>query len=72
MVEIEGFLITGHSKGIIMIWDYLLGERVIKYECSVKDPITSIVYMKSSILWISLMNGDMILLKINGIALNLD
>lgn len=62
-----GFLlITGHSKGIIMIWDYVLGERVIKGECSVKDPVTDIVYLKNSLmLWVALMNGDMQLLKIN-------
>ncbi|CDW85213.1 UNKNOWN [Stylonychia lemnae] len=72
MAEIEGFLITGHSKGILMIWDHTIGERVIKYECNVKDPVTSIVYMKSSIIWISLMNGDMILLRVNGLALTLD
>lgn len=30
--EIEGFLFTGHSKGIIMIWEYNLGERVILFE----------------------------------------
>ena len=43
MTEIEGFLFTGHSKGILMVWDYLLSERVIKHECDIKDPITSIV-----------------------------
>jgi hypothetical protein len=43
MSEIEGFLFTGHSKGLIMVWEYNLGERVIKHECVVKDPITSIV-----------------------------
>lgn len=65
MLELESFLITGHSKGLLMIWDYILGERVIKYECPVKDPITCIVYMKNSIFWVSTMNGDMMLLKIN-------
>lgn len=58
MIEVDNFLITGHSKGYLMIWDYNLNERVIKYECTVKDPITAILYMKNSILWISLMNGD--------------
>lgn len=43
MTEIEGFLFTGHSKGLIMIWDYILGERVIKHECIIKDPITAIL-----------------------------
>lgn len=47
MIEVEGFLFTGHSKGIIMVWDYNLGERVIKAECAVKDPITSLVYLKN-------------------------
>lgn len=72
MFEIEGFLVTGHSKGLLMFWDYNLGERVIKYECIVKDPITSILYMKNSILWVALMNGDMLLLKVNGSGLCLD
>ena len=66
MIEVDGFLITGHSKGIIMVWDYALGERVIKSECSVKDPVTAIFYLKNLLLlWVSLMNGDMLLLKIN-------
>jgi hypothetical protein len=43
MSEIEGFLFTGHSKGLIMVWEYNLGERLIKHECVVKDPITSLV-----------------------------
>ena len=72
MIEVEGFLITGHSKGLIMIWDYVLGERVIKFECSVKDPITAIVFLKSSLLWVSFMNGDMLLLKINPTTFTLD
>jgi len=72
MIEVEGFLITGHSKGLIMIWDYVLGERVIKFECSVKDPITAIVFLKSSLLWVSFMNGDMLLLKINPSTFTLD
>eukprot|EP00347_Sterkiella_histriomuscorum_P006516 403352469 len=72
MFEIEGFLVTGHSKGLLMIWDYNLAERVIKYECSVKDPITSILYMKNSILWVALMNGDMLLLRVNGSGLCLE
>lgn len=72
MLDLEGFLFTGHSKGFIMIWDYVLGERVIKTECSVKDPITSMVYMKNSLLWVSLMNGDMLLLKINAETMALD
>jgi len=46
MIEVDGLLITGHSKGLIMIWDYELGERVVKAECIVKDPVTSIVYLK--------------------------
>jgi hypothetical protein len=66
MMEVDGFLFTGHSKGLIMIWDYNLGERVIKSECVVKDPVTSMVYLKNQLmLWVSLMNGDMLLLKIN-------
>ncbi len=72
MLEIDGFLFTGHSKGLIMIWDYVLGERVIKSECLVKDPITSMVYMKNSLLWVSLMNGDMLLLKTNADMMTLD
>jgi hypothetical protein len=47
MMEVDGFLFTGHSKGLIMIWDYNLGERVIKSECVVKDPVTSMVYLKN-------------------------
>lgn len=65
MLEVDGFLFTGHSKGIIMIWDYNLSERVIKSECTVKDPVTAIVYMKNMMLWVSLMNGDMFLFRIN-------
>lgn len=72
MAEIEGFLFTCHSKGLIMVWDYNLGERVIKYECSIKDPITCIINMKNSIFWIGLMNGDMLLLKLNGSQLGFD
>lgn len=41
--EIEGFLFTGHSKGLIMVWEYYLAERVIKHESIVKDPVTSII-----------------------------
>ena len=56
-----------------MIWDYVLGERVIKGECSVKDPVTDIVYLKNSLmLWEALMNGDMQLLKINTDQFTLD
>jgi hypothetical protein len=65
MLEVDGLLITGHSKGLIMIWDYVLNERVIKFECNVKDPITAILSMKHALLWVSFMNGDMLLLKIN-------
>lgn len=66
MMEVDGFLFTGHSKGLIMAWDYMLGERVIKSECPVKDPVTAMVYLKNQLmLWVSLMNGDMLLLKIN-------
>ena len=66
MIEVDGFLFTGHSKGLIMIWDYSLGERVLKAECSVKDPVTAMIYLKNQLmLWVSLMNGDMLLLKIN-------
>lgn len=72
MTEIEGFLFTGHSKGFLMIWDYNLGERVIKYECIIKDPITAIIYLKNSIIWVSMMNGDMLLLKINGNSICMD
>lgn len=43
MAEIECFLFTGHSKGLIMVWEYVLGERVMKYECTVKEPITAIL-----------------------------
>jgi hypothetical protein len=72
MIEVDGFLITGHSKGFLMIWDYVLNERVIKHECDVKDPITAIVNMKNSVLWVSFMNGDMLLLKINPTAFTLE
>ena len=72
MIEVEGFLFTGHSKGIVMIWDYKLGERVIKSECIIKDPVTSMVYMRNQLLWISLLNGDMLLMKINSDTLSLD
>ena len=73
MMEVDGFLFTGHSKGIIMAWDYVRGERVIKSECAVKDPVTSMVYLKSQLmLWVSLMNGDMLLLKINTESFQLD
>lgn len=47
MMEVDGLLFTGHSKGLIMVWDYVLGERVIKTECLVKDPVTSMVYLKN-------------------------
>ena len=47
MIEVDGFLFTGHSKGIVMIWDYNLSERVVKAECSVKDPVTSLVYLRN-------------------------
>ena len=57
MMEIEGFLVTGHSKGIMMVWEYNLEERVIKYESAIKDPITSMVRMKESLVLISMMNG---------------
>lgn len=73
MMEVDGFLFTGHSKGIIMAWEYGLGERVIKSECPVKDPVTSIVYLKNLLMiWVSLMNGDMFLLKINTETFQLD
>jgi hypothetical protein len=72
MIEVEGLLFTGHSKGLIMVWDYTLGERVIKSECIVKDPVTSIVYLKNMMLWVSLMNGDMLLLRINSETFQLD
>jgi hypothetical protein len=73
MIEVDNFLITGHSKGLIMIWEYWLSERVIKAECSVKDPVTSLVYMKNHLMiWAALMNGDMFLLKINTETFNLD
>ena len=73
MIEVDGFLLTGHSKGIIMIWDYVLGERVIKAECAIKEPITSLVYLKNQLMiWASLMNGDMLLLKINTETFSLD
>lgn len=72
MTEVEGFLVTGHSKGLLMIWDYGLGERVLKHECEVKDPITAIVYMKNALLWVSFMNGDMLLLAINPLSFSLD
>jgi hypothetical protein len=66
MTEVDGFLFTGHSKGLIMVWDYVLGERVIKTECAVKDPVTALVYLKNQLmLWVSLMNGDMLLLRLN-------
>jgi hypothetical protein len=66
MIEVDGFLFTGHSKGLIMIWDYLSGERVLKDKCAIEDPITSLVYLKNQLMiWASLMNGDMVLLKIN-------
>ena len=57
MMEIEGFLVTGHSKGIMMVWEYNLEERVIKYESAIKDPITSMVRMKESLVLISMING---------------
>ena len=73
MMEIDGFLFTGHSKGLIMIWDYMLAERVIKTECIVKDQVTAMVYLKNQLmLWVSLMNGDMLLLKINVDSFQLD
>ena len=73
MMEVDGFLFTGHSKGFIMIWDYVLGERIVKAECIVKDPVTSLVFIKGTLmLWASLMNGDMLLLKINQDNFNLD
>ena len=72
MLEVDTFLITGHSKGLIMMWEYNLSERVIKYECPVKDPITSMVYMKNSTFWVSAMNGDMMLLKINSYQMVLE
>lgn len=73
MLEIDGLLFTGHSKGIIMIWDYALGERVLKTECLIKDPVTAMVYLRGSLmLLVSLMNGDMFLHKINTDTLNLD
>ena len=65
MIEVDGFLFTGHSKGIIMVWDYVSGERVIKDECAVKDPVTALVYMRNMLIWVTLMNGDMVLLKMN-------
>ena len=71
MAEVEGFLVTGHSKGIVMVWDYVLGERVIKFECPVKDPVTAFVYMKNALLWVAFMNGDMLLLKITPPTLEL-
>ena len=56
-----------------MIWDYNLSERVVKAECSVKDPVTALVYMRNHMMiWASLMNGDMVLLKINTETFNLD
>lgn len=73
MVEVDGFLFTGHSKGLIMIWDYNLGERVVKAECSIKDPVTSLVYLRNQLMiWASLMNGDMLLLRINTENFGLD
>jgi hypothetical protein len=73
MAEVDGFLFTGHSNGIIMIWEYMLGERVIKSECSVKDAVTSIVYLKNhQMIWASLLKGDMVLLKINMDSFKLD
>ena len=72
MLEVDTFLITGHSKGLIMMWEYNLSERVIKYECPVKDPVTSMVYMKNSLFWVSAMNGDIMLLKINSNAVVLE
>ena len=73
MIEVDGFLLTGHSKGLIMIWDSNLSERVVKAECSVKDPVTALVYMRNHMMiWASLMNGDMLLLKINTETFNLD
>jgi hypothetical protein len=73
MTEVDGFLFTGHSKGLVMIWDYILCERIIKAECSVKDPVTAMVYIKNSLLlWLSLMNGDMLLLRINTDTFTLD
>lgn len=66
MAEIEGFLFTGHSKGLIMVWDYTLGERVIKHEGLMKEPVTSIVQMKGPLILVSLMNGDLELLKVDG------
>ena len=73
MMEVDGLLFTGHSKGLIMVWDYVLGERVIKTECLVKDPVTSMVYLKNQLLlWVSMMNGDMLLLRVNTEAFSLD
>jgi WD40 repeat protein len=73
MIEVDGFLFTGHSKGLIMIWDYLSGERVLKDKCAIEDPITSLVYLKNQLMiWASLMNGDMVLLKINTETFTLD
>lgn len=73
MMEVDGLLFTGHSKGLIMVWDYVLGERVIKTECLVKDPVTSMVYLKNQLLlWVSMMNGDMLLLRVNTEVFSLD
>ena len=72
MAEIEGFLFTGHSKGMIMVWEYNLEERVIKHESAVKDPITAITQVKNSIILASFMNGDLQLLRVNGEQFTLD
>ena len=69
MLELEGFLVTGHSKGILMLWEYNLEERIIKYESSIKDPITSIVQMKGSVILVSMMNGGLQLLRVKGDSL---
>lgn len=59
MTEIEGLLFTGHSKGMLMVWEYDLGERVIKFESAIKDPITSIVQIKGTLILVGMMNGDL-------------
>lgn len=66
MLEVEGFLFTGHSKGLIMLWDTQLGERLLKKECDIKEPVTAmLLFLKQGVVmvWAGLMNGDMLLLK---------
>ena len=49
MLELEGFLFTGHSKGLLMLWDTALGERLVKKEMEIKEPITAMqLYLKSA------------------------